>query len=187
MNAAIQEVLRTTAQAILPLPARVPTGVTPQVADTYTDEDLRRLTREQIRSLTPAQKDRRIQIFADYNAAKMVEKQELAGYLRAAINNGVQFMHTGNATVAYYAEVPGGSDNGRPGRVVTIATALCHPNDRYSKSKGSGFAAKAFLTGKSIQLKMPKSFASSRDFVEEMMFVLDPFYTELQLDANAVD
>lgn len=101
---------------------------------------------------------------AMYLALAVKRKEELESLKAStieALKQGVQFCHVGDVTFAYQIQRPAG----RPGNVIKFSTATCHPNDNYSKSTGSGYAAKAYLEGKCVTLKLPRDW-TARSFFE---------------------
>lgn len=108
------------------------------------------------------------QVIAQQRAAEKKEARENAAtIIMIAQQQGVRFVEVdpetdimevtnkppkaGRLTVAYVQER----------NIVMIATAICHPNDKFDKRMGRAFAARALLTGQFIQLRKPTSHKRS--------------------------
>lgn len=106
------------------------------------------------------------------------EKASLKAQLQAlTAKHGLTYFHSGSTTVAFRVDCPAGV---RKGVIVELSTAICHPNDQFSKWAGSAYAAINFDKGARIKLKTAKSARGVNVAVAAFCGVPDP--DSLQMD-----
>ena len=105
-------------------------------------------------------------------AKRRQEKAVLKEKLKTlTAKHGLSYFHSGTTTVAFRVDCPAGV---RKGVIVELSTAICHPNDQFSKSAGSAYAAINFDRGARIKLKTAKSARGVNVAVAAFCGVSDP-------------
>ena len=148
-------------------------------------QDRRRITDIPVSEMTDAQKQELTNYYKVLSQARHKETQQLRATLKLAKAAGIEFHHSGRTTFAFCADEPGGTGgNARPGRVISLATSLCHPNDAFIKWRGEAYAAKMLFDGQATKFKVPSTYMDNLEFVECLGDLLAPETQALKVNST---